>query len=578
MKSSLTSVTNTDTPATTQAQGSDLLIFWRLLKLFAPYWKWMALGILLSLFTLLSNVTLLALSGWFITAMAIAGVAGVDMDYFSPAAGIRGLAIIRTSSRYGERVVTHEATFRLLAQLKHWFYEHLEPLAPATLQNFRSGDLLSRIRADIDTLENAYLRILSPLIIGLFGTVVLVVFVMQYAISIAIVLLIALLLAGLIVPLLINRCSKRPGERMVDTATELRTTVIDSVQGMGELLIYAADQQQASKLTNLSERLLTDQDSMAKYAGISQAASGFFANIAMWIILIIAIPMVAAHTLEPASLTMLALFVIASFEAILPLPTAFQMLPETLKAARRIFYITDTQPAVTDPQAPSPIPEHFDLQFDHVSFHYPGNSNKSVLQDINLTIPQGKKIAIIGSSGSGKSSLINLLVRFWEPQAGTITLGGHAINRYKGDDLRRYFSVVSQHSQLFNSTIRGNLLLANPEASDAELEQACHIAHIHDFIISQPEAYQTWVGEAGLKLSGGQIKRLCIARALLKDAPILILDEPAEGLDVRTEKAVLDAVIQYADIHGKTLLLITHKKAGLALMDERVRLEYGKQR
>ncbi|HFE36822.1 MAG TPA: thiol reductant ABC exporter subunit CydC [Gammaproteobacteria bacterium] len=556
--------------------SSDYHVFWRLLKLFAPYWKWMALGILLSFITLISNVALLALSGWFITAMAIAGVAGVQMDYFSPAAGIRGLAIARTSSRYGERVVTHEATFRLLAQLRHWFYLHLEPLAPAGLQAYRSGDLLSRIRADIDTLENVYLRILSPMILGMIGSLLVVLFLTQYHSDIALIVLGCLVMAGVLIPLLLNRRSKSVGERMIDTAADLRTATIDSVQGMGELLVYGATKEQTQHMTQLSEQLLSDQDTMAKYAGISQGALGFFANIAMWSTLVIAIPMVAAQTLSPANVTMLTLFTLASFETILPLPLAFQMLPETLKAARRIFAISDTQIPIADPKTPSPTPKQLDIEFEDVSFRYHDNSN-DVLQHINLSIPYGKKIAIIGSSGSGKSSLVNLLVRFWQPQTGTITLGDEPLNHYQGDDLRRYFSVVGQQSHLFNSTLRGNLLLANPDASDEALEHACKTAQIHDFIISQPDGYQTWVGEAGLKLSGGQARRLGIARALLKDAPILILDEPGEGLDAPTEKALLDAVMAWADEARKTVILITHKKAGIGLVDEVVRLEFGEQ-
>ncbi len=316
---------------------------------------------------------------------------------------------------------------------------------------------------------------------------------------------------------------------------------------------------------------------MAKYSGISQGALGFFANIAMWFTLLLAIPMVATDALPPANLTMLALFTLASFEGILALPLAFQLLPETLKAARRVFQIADTQATVKDPLTPFTKPDHLTIEFNDVSFHYPLTETeplkKQVLHHLSFTVSQGEKVAIIGSSGSGKSSLINLLVRFWQPQSGIISLGGQPLDRYKGDDLRHYFGVVSQHNQLFNSTFHGNLLLANPEASDDAVEQVCKIAHIHEFILSQPEGYQTWVGEAGLKLSGGQIKRLCIARALLKDAPILIMDEPGEGLDATTEKAVLDAVIKHVEINKKTLLLITHKQAGLKQMDKVIRFK-----
>jgi len=553
--------------------ASSWSVFWRLLCLFRPYWGWMVLGILLALITALANVSLLALSGWFISIMAIAGVAGItEINYFTPSAAIRGLAIVRTAGRYIERVVSHEATFRLLAVLRQWFYNKLEPLAPAVLQQYRHGDILNRISADINTLENFYIRIISPLVVAILAIVLYGLFLSHYHVSLGWAELGLLFLAGFIVPIVINRLSKKSGERLNQTTSDLRNTAIDSVQGMGELLIYGAAKKQLDKMQVLSNRLTNDQLTQARLAGFSQGFIGLCANITLWIILIISVPLITAGTLQPAHLAMLTLFAVASYEVILPLPLALQLLPITLDAGRRLFHIVDSKPLINEPKHPSPTPPNFDIEFKQVNFSYTKDSNHH-LKNLSFIVKEGEKLAIVGPSGSGKTSLVNLLARFWElkqSDSGIITLGGYPLANYKSDTLRRYFSILSQHPFLFNNTIRNNLLLAKPEASDALLTEVCRVAQIDDFIRSQPHGYETWVGEAGLKLSGGQAKRIAIARTLLKDSPILILDEPGEGLDAETEKALLNAIFDYRP--DASILLITHKNAGLDRVDKIIRL------
>ena len=548
----------------------NIKIAWRLLLLFRPYWGWMAVGILLAVITLVANVGLLALAGWFITMMGIAGAAGIlSVNYFTPAAVIRGFAIIRTAGRYGERVVTHEATFRLLSGLRSWLYEHLEPLAPTVLQNYHSGDLLSRIRSDIDHLQNFYLRIVSPVIVAIIAIILYSLFLSRYDTRLLLAELTLLVVAGIFIPLIVNRLAKKSGERMIETKAELRTTVVDSMQGMGELLIYGAAARQAEKISQLSEKLLEDQQRQAALTGFSQGAIGLFANLAMWAMLIITIPLVSTQQLPAEVMPMLALFALASFEAVAPLPQAFQLLPETLASAKRVFEIVDTKPLIIEPSQPSPQAKHYDIEFENVSFRYP-DTDIDAIHSLSFKLAEGKKLAIVGPSGAGKTSVSNLLLRFWPINEGKISLGGHSLDQYHSDDCRQYFSVLTQYTILFNSTIKRNLLLANPDASDADIEQVCRVAQIHEFILSQPDGYDTWVGEAGLKLSGGQSKRIAIARALLKNAPILILDEPGEGLDTVTEKKMLDAIISYKP--KTSILLITHKKSGLDGMHEIITL------
>jgi ATP-binding cassette subfamily C protein CydC len=528
---------------------------------------------LASLATLVANVTLMAVSGWFIASMAVAGAAHVGMNYLTPAAVIRACAIVRTGGRYGERLITHEATLRLLSRLRVWFYQHLEPLAPARLQGYRSGDLLSRIRADIDTLDNFYLRVLVPTATALLGGLGFVLFLALYDLRLTLILAALLALAGVFTPWLTRRLGAVPGQRKVELGARLRTAAVDGIQGLAELTVYGAGEAHARRVADLSLELAREQQRLAGLDGLSQAMLGLAANLAMWFTLWIAIPLVGDGRLPPPDLAMLALFTLAAFEAVLPLPAAFQALGETRAAARRVFEIVDAEPAVTEPGTPSPTPRHFGLSIEGVSFTYPG-TDRPALDDLDLELPEGRRVALVGPSGAGKSTLVQLLLRFRAPQQGRITLGGDDLARFRGEDLRRHIAVVSQHTRLFTGTLRENLLLANPDASEAQLEQTCRTARIHDFIAAQPEGYDTWIGEAGLTLSGGQARRMDIARALLRDAPILILDEPTEGLDEPTARSVLESIQTL--MQGRSVLLITHRTQDLQAMDRVLRLDGGR--
>jgi ATP-binding cassette subfamily C protein CydC len=545
----------------------------RLLKILKPVRGWLLLGALLSFATLLANVTLMAISGWFIAAMALAGVAGVSMNYFTPAAVIRTCAIIRTVGRYGERLATHEATLRLLATLRVWFYQRLEPLAPAVLENYRSGDLLSRLRADIDTLDHFYLRLLLPSLVALAASLVFVIFLFIFDPGLALIEALLLGFAGVILPLILSRLAAPTGDRINHLSSNLRANLVDDIQGMGELLIDGADARHAVQIDDLSRQLADSQSRMSQLDGISQGAVGLSANLAMWLITLSAIPMVGEGSLPPAHLSMLALFALASFEAIAPLPAAFQGLGETLAAARRVFTLVDKQPAVIEPDSPAELPQKLSLNLHQISFSYP-ESTTAALEKINLNLPAGSKLALLGPSGSGKTTLLQLLLKFRSPDSGEITLGEVPYPDLCSEALRSKIAVATQYNHLFNASIRENLLLANPNAEQSDLEKACQTAMIHDFIISQPEGYETQIGELGLRLSGGQLRRLAIARAVLKDAPILILDEPTEGLDPHTEQIMMENILHWAE--GRSLLLVTHRVRGLERMDQILMLQDGR--
>jgi len=546
--------------------------FLRLLSFCRPYARWVAAGIALNVVVILANVGLLALSGWFIASMALAGLGAIPIEYFAPAAAIRGLAVLRTVGRYLERLVTHEATFRLLAELRVWFYGHIEPLAPARLQLHRGGDLLSRIRSDIDSLDTLFLRVLAPTAAAIISVTVLVGFLSLYSVSIAWIEAAGLLASGIVLPLLAQRLGRHPGRRIVSIRAELRVVVSETVQGLGELLITQADRQQTEAVAQLGASLVRQQRRQAWLGSTMSALSGLAAQLALWGALVILIPLVHAGSLSGQDLALVSLFVLASFEAVAPLPAAFLALGETLAAARRIFDLIDATPAVTEPSRDAPLPQRFDIQIRGLRMRYADDAPWA-LDGLDLEIAQGEALGVVGASGSGKTSILNVLLRFWEYE-GHVTVGGVPLREFNGETARGLFGVVSQQTHLFNVSVRDNLKLARPNATDAELMNALRAAHLEADMASLPDGLDTLVGENGARFSGGQARRLSIARALLKDAPILLLDEPTEGLDAASEGAVLDALVKL--MQDRTTLLITHRLSALRVVGRVTSLHCGR--
>jgi ATP-binding cassette, subfamily C, bacterial CydC len=536
-----------------------------LLGLALTRWPYLLLALLCTVVTLLSNAVLLTLSAWFLAAMAMAGAAGTPFNFFLPVAFIRLLTLVRSLGRYAERLVSHDAILRLLAELRVRFFQRLVPLAPAALQETHSADLFSRLRADIDTLDHFYLRMLLPAAAALCVVLIGFVFLFRFDARLAWAILGLWLLAGVMFPVLTLKLGRQSGARQTVYAAALRRQVVDGLQGMEELRIYDPAGRHNARVAELSRELIKTQGKQSLLEGFSSGAVGLTAGLAMWLVLLLGIPRVAEGAWCGSTLPMLAMFALVSFEAVLPLPGAWRMWSQTRSAADRVLDITATPPPVPEPVQPVPDTDIDapDLKIQGLCFTYPGRSAPA-LRDLDLDLPWKSRVAIMGPAGSGKSTLLHLLLRFWDYPQGRIVLNDRSLREYRGEQVRAAMAVVSQHVFLFNASIAENLRLAAPGASDETLLAAARAAQLEDFIRALPQGLETPVGRFGARLSGGQARRLSVARALLKNAPILILDEPTEGLDPETEQALWQTLAPL--MQNRTVLLITHRPAGLEYM------------
>ncbi|MCB0133070.1 MAG: thiol reductant ABC exporter subunit CydC, partial [Caldilineaceae bacterium] len=535
----------------------------RLVKLLSPFRGWIALAVLLSFATIGSSVGLMAVSAYLISKAALSP----QMSDLSLAiTGVRFFAIARAGLRYGERYVSHATTFRILTRLRVWFYSALEPLAPARLETLRDGDLLTRISSDIETLESFFLRVVVPpfsaALVTLFACLVLGAFDAWLGLA----LLFFLLLTGVALPWLTHHLGRQPAGDLVALRAELAADMVDQIQGMADLLIYDEGTRMEKKLSALEAVTARERQKLAHIRGLGNGLAALFTGLAAVTVLIIAIPLVTGGAIEGVYLALLPLTAIASFEAVQPLALALQMLDANRAAADRLFQLIDAKPAVVDPIVADPIvadtgckrisAEKMGLRITDLRFRY-GPDQPWILDGLSVSLPPGGRMLLTGPSGVGKSTLVNLLLRFYEYQEGEIYLGEQEIRGCPGDDVRRRIGLVSQRDHFFNTSIRDNLLLANPDAGEAALEAACRAAQIHTTIAAWPDGYNTLVGDNGVRLSGGQRQRLAIARAILKDPRILLLDEATSALDSESEELVQDALDRL--MQGRTSVIIAHR-------------------
>ncbi|NOY60995.1 MAG: thiol reductant ABC exporter subunit CydC, partial [Calditrichaeota bacterium] len=543
--------------------------FIRLLGLSAEYKWWMLLAAFTGFLTVGSSVGLLMTSAYIIAkaalhpSVAVLAVAIVGVRFFGISRGI---------FRYIERNISHEVTFRILAKLRVWFYRAVEPLAPARLMQYRSGDLLSRVIGDIEALEHFYIRVLAPPAVAVMIVILMWFLFNLFSSAFALILIIFLVVAGAGVPLLTQLMSNKIGKELVSLRSQLSVMTIDGVQGLADLLAFGQAGNHFAGMEKLNRKLVDLQRRMAMISGLHESIITLLMNTAVFVLMIAAIPQVSATLLDGVYLSVLAMGTMAAFEAVMPLPQAAQYLQNNLKAAERLFEMTDAKPLVAE-SAKTQASVQGKIKFNHVTFSYTENDPPALI-DLCFEIHKGEKIAIVGPSGAGKSSIANLLLRFWDFQQGEIKVGENSLKDISGASMRAEISFVSQNAYFFNGSIKENLLLAKPKATENEMINACRAAHIHNFCANLSKGYDTQIGEHGLLLSGGERQRLAIAQMLLKGSPIIIYDEPTANLDVITEQKILKTVWELAN--KKTTILITHRLVGLENADKILVLKNGK--
>jgi thiol reductant ABC exporter CydC subunit len=546
--------------------------FRRLFGLLAAHRRWIAIGALLGFLAVGSNVALMAMSAYLISKAAlVSNVAEVALAITA----VRVLAISRAAFRYLERLVTHRATFAILADLRVWFFASIEPLAPARLARHRSGDLLARIVGDIETLEDFYVRVIVPPIVAALVTAIASLALGLLDPVLGLALLAFLALTGVALPLASRRLSRRPASTLIATRAELSAMLVDEIGGIADLVALDRAADHRERVLALGRATDGAMAGLAHVRAGTAAMAATLATLAAITVLAIGIQLTGVGRLDGIYLALLPLVALASFEIIAPLAQAFGVQEANQAAARRLFELTDATPEAVDPAdtAPRPIHHGSAVEFRDVRFRY-GPDEPPVLDGCTFTVDSGASVAIIGPSGSGKTTLVNLLLRFWEYEAGEIRIGGHDLREYRADDVRRLLGVVAQDVHLFNATIRDNLAVADADVTDERIVEACRLARIHDTIVSLPQGYETRVGENGLLLSGGERQRLAIARAIIKDAPILILDEATANLDVETERDVMASLASF--MVGRTTLVISHRPRVAAGMDRILTLAAGR--
>lgn len=542
----------------------------------AVRWR-LALGLGLACVAAVASFGLLFLSGWLLAGAAAAGLAGVGaaraFNIVLPATGVRFFAMARILARYLERIVAHDGALRLTGHLRTWVYARLAPLAPAGLTDLQGGDLLGRFVSDTDKVAAYYTDVALPFLRALVcGFVFVAVFacVLQSA---ALALAAGLLFCGLLVPAIIGHATDKLVQVGAKKQSHIQAELAETLQNMGEYLLLDAASGRAAQWQVQQSELDGARWKLDALEGLARGLITIVTFATALVVLMLATQAYRAGQLSAAEIPMLVLGALAAFDVVTSLPLARQAAAGGRLAAKRLEAACAGQPQGNAMPAAGLPSAPYDLVLQNVSFAYPGTVT-SVLDHASLTIRQGEHLGLVGPSGVGKSSLINLLFGFYAPCDGRMMFGGVDVSTLRAEDLAGLVSVAAQDFHLFAGTLRDNLLLAAPDATEAELSDVLDAAQLTQFVQSLPEGLQTWVGNDGLRLSGGQARRLAVAQALLRNTPWLVLDEPTEGLDAQVEQALMAAIIQRCA--NTTIVCMTHRTAVLPFMHRVVRLEDGR--
>ncbi|MGF0174796.1 thiol reductant ABC exporter subunit CydD [Streptomyces sp. Marseille-Q5077] len=531
----------------------------------------LVLALVLGSLALGSAVGLMATSGWLISR---ASQQPPVLYLMVAVTATRAFGIGRAVFRYAERLVSHDAVLRMLADTRVAVYRRLERLAPAGLRRTRRGDLLSRLVADVDALQDYWLRWLLPAAAATVVSAGAVGFTAWLLPEAGAVLAAGLLAAGAGVPLLTGAVARRAERRLAPARGELATRVTDLLSGTAELTVAGALPCRKAEVRRADGTLTRIASRAASATALGDGLTALICGLTVAATTLVGAQGVADGRLGGVTMAVVVLTPLAAFEAVLGLPLAVQYRQRVRKSAERVYEVLDAPEPVREPARPRQTPASpFPVAVRGLTARHAGQ-DRDALAGLDLTLEQGRRIAVVGPSGSGKTTLAQVLLRFLDSDAGSYTLGGVDAHALDGDDVRRLVGLCAQDAHLFDSSVRENLLLARKDATEAELRDALHRARLLDWADGLPDGLDTLVGEHGARLSGGQRQRLALARALLADFPVLVLDEPAEHLDLPTADALTADLL--AATEGRTTLLITHRLAGLEAVDEVVVLDEGR--
>lgn len=543
---------------------------WKLLAFLRGYYRSMLLATGSGIAHQFLTMACAGMTAYLVGKAAFGAAAG---ELLPPFALLVILAVGRAALAWAEMYLIHDAAYAILSDLRIRVYEALERLAPGYLVRRRSGELAATAMSDVETLEMFYAHTIGSFVIALLvpaGTLT----VLALLHPLFLLVLLPWLLLQATVPLWLRRLAASQGQAVRTLLGKLHAEVVDGVQGLREIVSFGFQTRYLARLREQNDRLSAAELGFARRAGLEGASIHLFTALGLLCSILLSIHLVSNGEMNRALFPVAILLAAFSFGPVAEVIGTVRNLGTVWAAGNRIFDILDAKPSVTDPVRPAGDPRTpCDIQFDAVSFAYEGASERT-LESVSFRVEAGRSLALVGPSGAGKSTCLHLLMRFWDVAAGEIRIGGIDIRELKQEKLHELVSIVPQDVYLFHASIRDNIRLGKPEAADAEIEAAAMAACCHEFIVQLPEGYETNAGERAVQLSGGQRQRIALARAFLKNAPILLMDEATSSLDADNEHAVQQAIKQVGQ--GKTVVMITHRMSTLRLMDSIIVLDGGK--
>ena len=534
--------------------------FFKILSLGKDYKYWMLLAIIMGFLTVGSGIGLMMTSAYLIAKAAIQ----TPIYQLQVAiVGVRFFGITRGVFRYFERLISHNVTFKLLAKFRVWFFKSLIPIVPSKTIDLSSGDLLTRAVEDIESIEHIFVRVVSPPFIFVSTAILMFGLLSQFSLAYSFIFLLMFIGSAIGIPLLTFLLSKSLGRKVVLYKSRLKEFSVDSLSGISELIFYNQTEWE-TEFHQLNDKLIKTEFKLNNIKSLHESLTGLAMNLTVAVMLLTAIPDVTNNLLNGVYLSVITIGIMASFEIIFQIPQAFQYLTKSTEAAKRLFEITDqNKNEISECGKENEITD-FNLKLEDVSFTY--NGTRNTLSDVSFEIKSGQKIAIVGASGAGKSTLVNIFTKLWDYNAGNIFLSNINYKNIPSEKIREIISVVPQNAQLFTGTIKENLLIAKENASADELNDVLKKVSLNELVNSFPEKLDTHIGEFGKKLSGGEIKRLAIARVLLRNSPIMIFDEVTSHLDPISEEKILSLIEK--NVNGKTIIFITHRLNRMQMFDK----------